>query len=104
MKKLKTRTAETLIEIVTAMTVFGVISYGIFDFMANQTLHLARVRDRENMLYAAQKLISCSSFDKVPEANPKPIADTGMKYTLQGTTLKLIKGSTTMSFKVHNVQ
>ena len=40
MKKLNTRTAETLIEIVTAMTVFGVISYGIFDFMANQTIHL----------------------------------------------------------------
>ena len=101
---MKKRTAETLIEIVTAMTVFGVISYGIFDFMGNQTLHLARIRDRENMLYAAQKLISCSSFDNVPEDEPKPIADTGMQYTLHDNTLKLIKGGTTMSFKVQNVQ
>ena len=101
---MKKRTAETLIEIVTAMTVFGVISAGIFDFMGNQTLHLARIRDRENMLYAAQKLISCSSFDVVEENEPKPIADTGMQYTLEGNTLKLIKGSTTMSFKVQDIR
>ena len=88
MKKLKRRTAETLIEIVTAMTVFGVISYGIFDFMANQTLHLARIRDRENMLYAAQKLISCSSFDKVPEANPNPIADMDEDTTVSSTRFR----------------
>ena len=97
---MKRRTAETLIEIITAMTVFGVISAGIFDFMANQTLHLARVRDREKMLYAVQKLISCSSFDVVNEDKPKPIADTGMQYTLHDHTLKLIHGSTTMTFKV----
>mgnify|MGYP002626917266 CR=1 FL=1 len=97
MKKLK---AETLIEIVTAMAVFGVISAGLFDFMANQILHLARVRDRENMLYAAQKLISCSSFDVVEETNPKPIADTGMQYTFHDNTLTLINGSSTMSFTI----
>ena len=94
------RKAETLIEIITAMTVFGVISYGIFDFMANQTLHLARIRDRENMLYAARRLISCSSFDIVPEDKPMPIADTGMQYTFHDNILKLIKGDNVMTVSI----
>ena len=94
------RKAETLIEIVIAMTVFGIMSAGIFDFMANQTLHLARVRNRENMLYAARRLISCSSFDIVPEDKPMPIADTGMQYTFHDNILKLIKGDNVMTVSI----
>ncbi|MBQ9432790.1 MAG: hypothetical protein IJU26_01075 [Synergistaceae bacterium] len=103
MKKLKRRTAETLIEIITAMTVFGVISYGIFDFMANQTLHLARIRDRENMLYAAQKLISCSSCD-VNVDKFTLIPDTGVEYTYIKTSKVLTlrnSSGTTMTFTIH---
>ena len=98
---MKKRKAETLIEIITAMSVFGVISYGIFDFMANQTLHLARVRNRENMLYAAQKLISCSSCD-VNVDKFTLIPDTGVEYTYIKTTkvLTLKKGDATMTFKI----
>ena len=98
---MKKRKAETLIEIITAMSVFGVISYGIFDFMANQTLHLARVRNRENMLYAAQKLISCSSCD-VNVDKFTLIPDTGVEHTYIKTTkvLTLKKGDATMTFKI----
>ena len=95
------RKAETLVEIITAMTVFGVISAGIFDFMANQTLHLARIRDRENILYAAQKLIACSSVDvNVPDF--KPVADTGVEYTYITSTkvLTLRKGNAVMTISV----
>ncbi len=104
MKKLTRRTAETLMEVVTAMSIFGIISVIIFEFMANQALHLAHIRDRENMLYAAQKLITCSSFDHVPENTPKPIANTGIQYTLHDNTLKLLKGDNSMTFKVFKVQ
>lgn len=93
------RKAETLIEIITAMTVFGVISAGLFDFIANQTLHLARIRDRENMLFAAQKLISCSSVD-VDVTAFKPVADTGVDYTLHNKVLTLKKGDATMTFNI----
>ena len=93
------RKAETLVETLTAMTVFGIISAVIFGFLANQTLHLARVRDRKHMLFAAQKLISCSSFD-VNVTAFKPVADTGVEYTLDDHILTLKKGSSTMSLTV----
>ncbi len=97
---MKKRKAETLIEIVIAMLVFGIISAGVFDFMAQQKLYLARARDRYNMFYAAQKLIICSSLDVVDEAHPKSIADTGMQYTFHDNTLKLIHGTNTMTFSI----
>ena len=95
------RKAETLIEIITAMTVFGVISAGLFDFIANQTLHLARIRDRENMLFAAQKLISCSSVD-VNVDTFTLIPDTGVEYTYikNSKVLTLKKGDATMTFNI----
>ena len=93
------RKAETLIEIVTAMMVFGVISYGVFDFMAVQTLHLARVRGRENMLFAAQKLIACSSVD-VDVNRFTRIPDTDVVYTLHDKVLTLKKGEDTMTLSV----
>ncbi len=98
---MKKRAAETLIEIIVAMTVFGVISYGVFDFMANQTLHLARINNRENMLYAAQKLIACSSCD-VNVDKFTLIPDTGVEYTYikASNVLTLRMGDATMSLNV----
>ena len=55
---MKTRKAETLIEVVTAMTLFGIIMSGLFDFMANQTLNLAYLKDRQTIMYYAQKWIA----------------------------------------------
>lgn len=52
---LKRRKAETLIEILTAMTVFGVMIAGISEFMANQTTNVAYIIKRDEMMYAVQE-------------------------------------------------
>ena len=93
------RKAETLIEIITAMMVFGVMSAGLFDFMAHQTVHLARTRDREKMLFAAQKLIACSSCD-VNVSKFTLIPDTGVEYTYINNTLTLRKGNASMTLSI----
>ncbi len=62
MKKMKRRAAETLMEVLTAMAVFAIIIGGFSDFMANQTIALARAKDREKIMYYAQKWISSGDY------------------------------------------
>ena len=50
------RKGETFTEFLTALTVFGVIIAGIFEFMANQTQSLANIRDRDNLMYLSQRV------------------------------------------------
>ena len=98
MRKFRRFAAETLIEVLTAMTVFGILIAGVTDFMANQTLSLARAKDREKMMYSAQMLITHSSFDV--KNNPEAIENTGVKYTLDNNVLTLYKGGESMTFKL----
>ena len=65
---LKKRTAETLMEVLTAMSVFAIIIAGFSDFMANQTIALARAKDREKIMYYAQRWISSGDYG-IPEAD-----------------------------------
>lgn len=62
MKKLKRRAGETLMEVLTAMAVFGIIIGGISDFVANQTIALARAKGRERIMYYTQRWISSGDY------------------------------------------
>ena len=94
------RAGETLIEVITAMTIFSILFAGVGDFMANQTLALAHAKTQEKLMYYAQVLISHSSYDIVPDNSPKTIADTDITYTFNGQTLTLSKGNSSMAFKL----
>lgn len=54
---MRKRKAETLMEIVVAMTLFGIIMSGVFDFMANQTQAMSRQHDRKILLNGVQKYV-----------------------------------------------
>ena len=58
------RKGETLTEFLTAVTVFGIITAGIFEFMANQTENLADIRNKDDLMYHAQRFEAVSG-DKV---------------------------------------
>ena len=77
------RKAETLIEIVIAMGLFGVIMSGLFDFMANQTLALTRMKEREELMVYAQKYISNGDFSSRTEGD--------IEYNLTNNTLTVTK-------------
>ena len=91
------RAGETLIEVLMAMTIFGVIASGIFDFMANQTLALARAKDREKMIYYAQMWINKGVYTE--ETTPKEIPGTGgkWKYKFTDNVLTVMNSAETSS-------
>ena len=53
--KFMKRKAETLIEVVVAMAVFGVMMSGLSEFIAEQTRNVARLIDKDALLYMAQR-------------------------------------------------
>ena len=97
MKKMKRRTAETLMEVLTAMTVFGIIIAGFSDFMANQTIALARAKDREKIMYYAQRWISSGDYG-ITEADEGRITFTS-DDTRNFLTVNLIKPGETASMQ-----
>ena len=58
--KLKKRIADTLVEVIIAMAAFGIIMSGTFDFMANQTLAMVKMRERDDIDFWAQKWLNTS--------------------------------------------
>ena len=50
------RKGETFTEFLTASMVFGIMMAGLFEFMANQTQTVANIRDRDNLMYLAQRV------------------------------------------------
>ena len=88
------RTGETLVEIIVAMTIFGIVFAGISDFMANQTLSLARAKDREKLMYYAQKWVNSADVSIIE-------ADGGnINFSFTDNTLKVFRsdGASSMSF------
>ena len=70
------------------MTVFAVMMSGLFDFMANQTLNLAYIKDRETMLYYAKKWLASNDVG-ITEADGVitfSSADDALTVTLNGKT------------------
>ena len=91
---LKKRKAETLIEIITAMAVFGVMLGGICDFMSNQTANVAYIMKRDDMMYYANWYMN-NKFTKKIES-----ADLGLKIELKDGILSVDKGKDSMTFKL----
>ena len=55
---MRRRSAETLIEFLTALLIFMTVMTSIFTFMANQTENVARLIDRDFFVFNAQKWIN----------------------------------------------
>ena len=91
---MKKRAAETLIEIITAMTVFGVIMGGISDFIANQSIAVARRKDIEKITYYAQRWLASGDVS-INEADGGKI-----KFSFTNNVLTVERGKTSMAFNL----
>lgn len=85
------RKADTLVEIIIAMLVFGIIMSGTFDFMSNQTMALVRMRERDDIMYQVQRYINYGT--EYTEAD-------NVKIESQDNIITASKGSTTMTFRL----
>lgn len=84
------RKGETLTEFLTAATVFGMMMAGIFEFIANHTETLADIRNKDELMYHAQRFAAVSG-DKINTlANNYTCKEGNTKYTLIDTKTKLI--------------
>ena len=92
MKLMKRRKAETLMEVLTAMTVFGIIMIGFSDFMAEQTTALARTKNMDKVMYYAQKWIS-SGDERITTAENDNVA-----FEVKNDFLIVTRGDTVMNF------
>lgn len=91
---MKKRAAETLIEIITGMMIFGVIMGGISDFIANQSIALTRIKDREKITYYAQRWLASGDV-RITEADGGKI-----KFLFEDNVLTVAKGKTSMVFNL----
>ncbi|MBQ2616684.1 MAG: hypothetical protein IJF90_07485 [Synergistaceae bacterium] len=72
------RKGETLTEFLTAVTVFGLMAAGIFEFIANQTENLADIKNKDELMFYAQKYTNTPK-DKRPSNNITVEDDNGVK-------------------------
>mgnify|MGYP002625460799 CR=1 FL=1 len=98
---MKKRAAETLIEIITAMMIFGIIMGGFYrmgggisDFIANQSIAVARRKDREKIIYYAQRWLASGDV-RITEADGGKI-----KFSFADNVLTVAKGKTSMVFNL----
>ena len=91
---MKKRAAETLIEVITAMAIFGVVFSGISDFMVNQTLAIARAKDREKIMYYAQRWVNSGDIN-IEEADGGKI-----KFSFTNNILTISKDTASMTFRL----
>ena len=61
------RAGETLIEIVVAMSIFGIMMSGMFEFMAGQTHSIAKINEHDRTMYYAQKFVNYGSWAATSE-------------------------------------
>ena len=88
------RKAETLIEILVAMGIFVTVMAGVFEFMANQTIALARNREREKIMYHAQKFIISGDFSQEHSES------WGTSFDIDGGVLTVSRGSYSVMFRI----
>ena len=86
------RKAETLVEIITAMAIFGVMLGGICDFMSNQTANVAYIMKRDDMMFAVQEYQNRNLSE---EFNIN-----GVSVDKTGYTITAKKGNDTMTFNL----
>ena len=84
------RAAETLVEVVTAMTLFGVLLGGIFDFMGGQSQYVTKLGYHSKIMYGMQQYINNIPLDSAKDWKDISSKDEylGVKYYYTSNTLK----------------
>lgn len=62
MKIFKVRRAESLIEFLTSLTVFGIIMSGLCEFISSEYRHIASMKARDELFFYAQCYLNDKDF------------------------------------------
>lgn len=103
---MRRRKAETLVEFLMALFVFGVIMGGvakerggIIDFIANQTTTLVNIRNRDTMMFHAQRFRNMNVSTSAYNADSVCQKD-NVNISIDGDIMTVSRGKSTMTFNI----
>ena len=92
---MRRRKAETLVEFLMASFIFVEIMTGVINFIANQTETLVNIRNRDTMMFHAQRYLNGQTT-----ADDVRIKD-GVDISQSGNILTVSKGKSTMTINLN---
>lgn len=96
----KRRRAETLAEVLMGLFIFGLLMGGISDFIANQTIHVARIKQRDELLYWGQWYMNRLPPNNTDDNKSYASSDIGLKITSSDGHILVVKNSVSMDFEI----
>ena len=94
----KRRNGETLAEILMALLVFGIIMGGVSDFIANHTTMIARIKQRDELIYWGQWYMNILPANN--NGNSYVSEDIGLTITSADGHILVVKHSASMDFTI----
>ena len=99
---MKKRKAETLVEFLMASFIFVEIMTGVINFIANQTETLVNIRNRDTMMFHAQRFINMQPKDDDDyNNNDKVCKADNVKVFSEDNILKVSKGKSTITINLN---
>lgn len=96
---MKRRKAETLVEFLMAAFIFTEIMTGVLSFIANQTETLVNIRNRDTMMFHAQRFrnmgVSTSEYNSDSVCQKDNVS-----INIDGDVMTVRKGKSTMTFNL----
>lgn len=92
----KSRKGETLVEFLMALTVFIILMGGVFEFMADHTLLMLRMKTRDELAYYARQWLTTSNRHE----QSGDIQSGDIKFKTDGDKLTVSKGKYSFVIKI----
>lgn len=86
------RKAETLIEFLVAVFIFGILMTSLFNFMAVQTENAVIIKINDNLFYKAQWLLN-HDYEEIEKR--KRDFESVISYDIEGKKIKVYRNGTT---------
>ena len=97
---MRRRKAETLVEFLMAAFIFTEIMAGVLSFIANQTETLVNIRNRDTMMFHAQRFrnmnVSTSEYNSDSVCQKDNVS-----INIDGDVMTVSKGKSTMTFNLN---
>lgn len=96
---MKKRKAETLVEFLMAAFIFTEIMAGVLSFIANQTETLVNIRNRDTMMFHAQRFMNMNVSTSEYNSDSVCLEDK-ISINIDGDIMTVSKGKSIMTFNL----
>ena len=97
---MRRRKAETLVEFLMAAFIFTEIMTGVLSFIANQTETLVNIRNRDTMMFHAQRFRNMGVSTSAYNSDSVCLSD-DIRINIDENIMTVKKGKSTMTFDLN---